>query len=356
MIDRLRSPEPEDWPRCPVCNSGRILVGGLHFSCLSCSNTGPASVVSRSLVSRIARTRISIQPNGSRPVLFFNTEGRMGSEDNMVLLEKSSRLTRRWIHQDVIASVCSAIESRDIFIPMAVSNHFAEDDLFVTTLLDSQIAFDETRRFAQEQDVCSTFWIEDSRSNGSLTPNMCFPKRVPSSGFLMICTHFYGAPSLVSSIEFKSVSAQKKSFKKRVFSDSMVQSWCRQPIQWSIVPGNSSNLQVRWLSVRDIPAQMNVNACVYEDLDKGPFASFSIQNLRNPDKDSDITTLPCETCEDGIRIAREKIREIDDMLKSRGVTPDISFDKEWGIEEMPARVIMEIRSSDFWKKHSASRP
>jgi hypothetical protein len=357
MIERFKEPEYEDWPTCPNCGSGKLLAGGIYISCLECNHTGAVDPICDKLVVKTARTRIAIMPNGSRPVLLFSSGGRMGTEERMVMLEKASRLTRKWIHHDVIAKVCETIQKRDVFIPMAVMNHFMEDRLFVTSLLDSRVAMEDAMNLARHQDLCTTFWIvEDSSGPKELAPEMCFPHRTPESGRLMICTHFYGAPSLVSSIDFHTSQKGLRVFKKRVFHDVMMNSWCQQPVQWGIIPGSSPFLQVRWVSIREVHDTINVAACVYENLDGGSVANFSVVDLAAKPGSINLTNIPCSSCEEGVEIVSRKMKEVDEAFKANNLSPDIVFERGWGIEENQAKVILEIRSDPFWKKHSELRP
>lgn len=357
MIDNYRKPLQSDWPTCPGCGSTLLVAGGVNAACLSCTFIGPVESIADALVSKIARTRIAMKPYGNRPVLFFHhdKEPKLDTETKMVLWEKSSMLTRRGIHNQVLFKIQEHINSCRTFTPMVVMNYYAEDLRFVTLPINNVSSMTKARFHAGTHDVSSVFWISTTKDVPEFMPGNSFTREIPDSGYLMMNTHFYGAESLVSASEFSRKSDGRLVFKHREFINHPVESWARQPVRWSIISGMGASVQPRWLSIREAPGMVNVNACVCENLDGGTICRISIHDLSIPNSLPATSDIPCQSCEEGIEKIKAKIEGMDITFTSGHINLSISFDCEWGIEENRDKIMMDIKSAPFWEQYSEDR-
>lgn len=357
MIDNYRKPLQSDWPTCPGCGSTLLIAGGTSAACLSCSFIGSVDSIADFLVSKIARARIAMKPFGNRPVLFFHSdrEAKLDTEKKMILWEKSSTITRRGIHNQALLKIQDHLSSCRTFTPMIVMNFYAEDGRFVTLPINNVSSMTKARFHAGTHDVSSVFWISTTKDTPEFMPGNSFAREIPDSGYLMMNTHFYGAESLVSACKFSRNSNGKLSFGDREFINCPVESWAMQPVRWSIVSGMGGSVQPRWLSVREVPGMININACVCENLDGGTICHISSHDLSVPNAPAITTEIPCLSCEEGIEKVKAKIEEMDIAFASSHISLSISFDGEWGIEENRDKILMDIKSAQFWKQYSENR-
>lgn len=205
-----------------------------------------------------------------------------------------------------------------------------------------------------DYDVCSVMWISEDVDEDEFSDKNEQLKEVKEKGRLIINTHFYGAPSISCSIPFR-ISGGAVKFSKMKFSNSPIKSWIDQPVEWSIIHSVAGRVQPRWLSIRNIPGVVNINACICEDLDSGSFGGIFIKDLSSIPRAFSFQKIPCNSCDEGIALVKSKIEEMDLSFSQNSITESVKFDGEWGLEKDPDTIVLEIRSANFWEKDAKKR-
>jgi hypothetical protein len=349
-----------DWPKCPKCKSQFIVTGGMYFECCSCGLSGPSSKIDESTVVQITRARLAVLHQfGHRAVVKFYSKEfgpeRLSLEQNMMAIEKVSQISRRISIEPIYLEAKRAIESGLDFIPVAVLNFRMDNLIYISTPLNSDTLLKEAVLLSSVYDSCSVAWVSKDKTLGGFTKRDTVINHIDDNGFLMMCSHFYGAPSMLSATPFR-VNDEKIKFGKQEWIDGPILSWIKQPVQWGAISAIPGKTQPRWLSIREVAGAFSVSICIYEDLDKGAAVRTVIKRLSSPEDLGEVTEFQCNSYEEGVASVKLKIEEIDASMTKGGIQPSISFDREWEIERDSESIIMELRTAEeLWIKDSKTR-
>lgn len=345
-------PKSGDWPSCPKCGSKIMVSGGSYAACPSCSYFESASELHKSPVGKIARTRMVSRPEGHRGVIVFSPTPIPATMQGATW-ERCSQVAQRIVHENVWLAARNKLGSSMTFSPFCTMNYGAEDYRYVSLPLSSPALAQQARRYSSPFDVTSVMWAAPDDQNKVFSIEQAKKVVVPDSGFLMVNTHFYGSPSLVTSFPYTRQGSTVKMGKQRFYPEA-IPSWINQPVQWGAIPIVPGRIQPRLVMIREVPGKVNVSGIVCEDLDGPPICRIA---TFRPKGEYDPVVIPIEasSCEEGISIVRKRMEQIDSKLDKDDVVPEISFEKEWSIDADPLQILLELKMADFWKDYAGNR-
>lgn len=305
-----------EWPRCPLCDCGTLVVGGDFAACTSCEAVVPASRIQSDAMD-FAKMKISLKMDGSENVSLFTQEKRT-LEWTPLLAETSSRIQQRLLHQDVWLKMRRAIRRGERFTPLCVMNYHYIDHRFVSVQITSGATELIARKHAAAHDISSVMWVTDGSfdefkfSSGMLQP-------VPESGLFVVHTHFYGSPTLVMTVPYSFKTGILK-FSQPEFHHLPVKSWTSQAVCWHAMNWVPGRIQPRFFAGRLFKTGLCINAVVSQDLDRAsPICVIAVRP--SPGAEFSISNIHASKFNEGLQEVQARLKAIDEKVASSKMTP-----------------------------------